>query len=210
MTTFYLLRHGETEWNSDHNRYCGRTDIGLSSNGTTQAALAAKCLNQIQFSAVYSSPLRRAYETANIINPNGSLQIKSDDRIMEIDFGNWEGQTRDEIERNHPESWKSWLSHPANTNAGESGETANDVYTRAADFFIEKSQQHLGNNVLVVGHNTVNRFYITGAMGLPFNNYRTIKQSNTGITIFEINQSNKIEWLQINSIMHLIAVSEQI
>jgi broad specificity phosphatase PhoE len=66
MLQVYLLRHGETFWNADGNRYCGATDIGLTEKGISQAHVAAGLLKDIHFDAVYTSPLQRAHNTAKI------------------------------------------------------------------------------------------------------------------------------------------------
>lgn len=204
MTTFYLLRHGETEWNHDHNRYCGRTDIALSAEGERQADLAGLQLSRIPFDAIYSSPLKRALETTRRVNAHHSKEVIADPRLMEADFGQWEGKTKAEIMQLYPESWESWMSDPANTRAGDNGETALEVYNRAHRAFHEIAREHRGKNVLVTAHNTFNRLFMAGALGLPFHKYRTLTQHNTGISIFEINQEDDFLLIQFNSIMHLI------
>src|SRR5690348_12200477 len=95
MLDVYLLRHGETQWNADGNRYCGRTDISLTKKGISQAELVHDQLKQIRFDAVYSSPLRRATYTAQIAS--GINEVITDKRLIEVDFGNWEGKTREEF-----------------------------------------------------------------------------------------------------------------
>jgi uncharacterized phosphatase len=203
MTKFYLLRRGETEWNHDHNRYCGRTDIELSSNGEKQALAAASSLRSFSFDAIYCSPLKRAFDTANIVKEYHPQDIVTDTRLIEIDFGVWEGKKRDQIEEDHQLAWRQWLEDPTSIKAGETGETALTVYERAFHFFEEKTQQYPNGNVLVVAHNTVNRLFITGSLHQSFNQYRSIKQHNTGISIIDVNTGGEVEVVQLNSVMHL-------
>ena len=90
MLNVYLLRHGETAYNADGNRYCGRTDICLTSKGLKQAEAAFNQLKGISPDAVYSSPLERARHTASIAA--GGKPVETDHRLIEVDFGSWEGK----------------------------------------------------------------------------------------------------------------------
>src|SRR3954467_9265903 len=95
-TLLYLLRHGETDWNRDGNRYAGRTDVPLSDRGREQARAVATTLASVPFSAIYCSTLQRSRETAEIIAASHNLPVVADPRLIEIDFGTWEGLTRAE------------------------------------------------------------------------------------------------------------------
>lgn len=206
MTKFFILRHGETEWNHEHNRYCGRSDIPLSPTGIEQALLVSEALRDVAFDLIITSPLQRAKNTATLIKDHLNLQKETitDGRLLEIDFGKWEGLTRKEIEKNYSDGWTKWLRDPTNINAGEIGETANEVYNRTLSFYKETINKYPNATILIVAHNTVNRLFITGTLGLPFNNYRQFIQSNTGISILDWNSKNEIRWQQLNSMMHLL------
>lgn len=206
MTKFFILRHGETEWNHDHNRYCGRTDISLTDTGIKQALAAADALSGISFDQIYASPLKRARETATVIKNARSLspEIKTDERLIEIDFGKWEGLIRSEIKSQFADGWAKWFNDPTDISAGETGESARAVSKRAEAFYLEASELHPEATILVVAHNTVNRLFITGSLGLPFSQYRKLVQSNTGISILEVNEAKEILWHQLNSHMHLL------
>lgn len=206
MTRFYILRHGETEWNSDHNRYCGKSDIPLSTVGKNQSQKAADFLKNVSLNIIYSSPLKRAQETAKPISQIHSLPIHTDARISEIDFGEWEGQTKREISREYPEIWERWLADPVNVKAGRSGETALQVFERCNDFFQAKIRQHPNDNVLVVSHNTTNRIFMAGSLSMPLRLYRKLFQSNTGISILELS-ADDMKWLQMNNTSHLNQIS---
>ena len=100
MLRVILLRHGETAYNADGNRYCGRTDIGLTEKGLAQAAKIFTALKDVHIDAVYSSPLQRARKTAEIASGNHS--VITDDRLIEADFGLWEGKTKEEFNAEDP------------------------------------------------------------------------------------------------------------
>lgn len=201
MTRFYILRHGETEWNSD-GKYCGKSDIPLSHKGHEQAIKAAHALRTETFAAVYCSPLQRSFETASIITHSHFLPVISDQRISEINFGEWEGKTKKQIELNYPEEWSNWLHDPKNERAGKTGETVYEVYKRSHEFFIEKSWTHPNQTVLMVGHSTLNRIYIAGSLHLPLGFYRKFYQDNTGITIMDL-ADEEVRWIQMNETAHL-------
>src|SRR3546814_10945808 len=107
MLNVYLLRHGQTVWNAAGNKYCGRTDVSLTQLGISQAERACELLRDINFENVYASPLERARRTAEIA-VNG-LPVETDERLIEVDFGNWEGKTRAEFIRENPTCWENWV-----------------------------------------------------------------------------------------------------
>mgnify|MGYP002622803453 CR=1 FL=1 len=185
LAKFFLMRHGETAWNQDGNRYCGRTDIPLSDAGKQQAENVARYFRHISFDAIYASPLKRAIETAGPVAGSQSCSIRQDERIIEIDFGLWEGLRKAEIERQFPVEWAKWCDDPAETAAGVNGETATQVFERMNSFFTEKSREHSDGNILVVGHNTAIRLYIAGMLSMPFRSYRLLVQDNTGFSVLE-------------------------
>ncbi|RYL97422.1 histidine phosphatase family protein [Sporolactobacillus sp. THM7-7] len=204
MANIYLLRHGETEWNQSGNRYCGRTDIPLSSAGKRQAERAALFLKHVSFSGAYSSTLKRAYDTACIIAERHHLPVKQEERIIEADFGRWEGKKKSVFIRENPEAWKKWAAEPETYRAGEIGETAADIFRRAKNFYEQLATEFQnGQNILVVSHNTVNRIFLAGILGMPFKNYRYIAQSNTGINVIRLDEANPPLIRQINVCEHL-------
>jgi alpha-ribazole phosphatase/probable phosphoglycerate mutase len=133
MPDVYLLRHGETQWNADGNRYCGRTDIPLTKKGIAQAESVRNQLKDISFEAVYSSPLQRSLVTAQIAC-GGRGKVITDQRLIEVDFGNWEGKTRAEFVEENASVWNSWCDSPDQTKAGATGETAMEVISRLDNF----------------------------------------------------------------------------
>ncbi|WP_353717507.1 histidine phosphatase family protein [Dyadobacter sp. 676] len=197
MLHVYLLRHGETSWNADGNRYCGATDIGLTQKGLEQAHLAAALLKGVQFDAVYTSPLQRAHRTAAIASGNRA-DIIVEQRLIEASFGEWEGKTRAEFIAENPALWNAWAQEPDYVRAGGTGETAVEVVTRVDDFFNELITKHPNGTVLVVAHNTVNRFYMAWKLGMPLKNYRQIVQENSSVTLFSLDSRGEFSLLKLN------------
>ena len=198
MLNVYLLRHGETQWNADGNKYCGRTDIPLTQKGISQAELVHHQLKNIDFDAVYSSPLQRALRTARIAS--GKNDVVTDERLIEFSFGNWEGKTKEEFIPEAPALWERWCNNPATTKAGGTGETANEVVERVDHFFEFILKKFPSGNVLVVGHNGINRFYLAFKLSMELKNYRRLVQENSSISMFSLDpKSGELSLKLLNS-----------
>jgi broad specificity phosphatase PhoE len=196
MLTVYLLRHGETAYNADGNRYCGRTDIDLTPKGLTQAIEVFVLLKDKKIDAVYSSPLKRAKRTAEIAT---GRNVITDSRLIEVDFGNWEGKTKDEFIKEDPDCWQKWMEDPSNEIAGKIGESGNQVIKRVGSFFDEMKTKHQNQTIVVVAHNGVNRLYLASRLGMPLKNYRRIVQENSSITLFQIDGEGEFSLYKLNA-----------
>lgn len=197
MLNVYLLRHGETRYNAEGNRYCGRTDIPLTEKGIRQAEAVFEQLKGKPIDAVYSSPLKRAFKTAKIAS--GDEEVVTDERLIEVDFGMWEGKRREEFMIENPQTWENWAADPANYRAGEIGEKASMVVQRVDSFFIEMLQKHPDQTILVTGHNGINRLYMAYKLGMPLKNYRKIVQHNSSLTYFQLDNDGEFTLEQLNT-----------
>ena len=112
MTTrLVLVRHGETSWNSE-GRFQGRADIPLSEVGQRQAVALAAALAREEMHAIYSSDLRRAWDTALAIAERHSVPVCREPGLREMDFGSWEGLTYDQIRGIWPNVLAAWQADP--------------------------------------------------------------------------------------------------
>ena len=198
MVTIFLLRHGETMFNANGNRYCGRTDVPLTKKGIEQAERMSELLKNNTFDAVFSSTLGRAIQTAGIVSGNPEKVI-CDSRLVEIDFGQWEGKSAEVFQKEDPESWINWLGNPENTKAGKTGETGSQVIDRLNSFYSEIWENYQNKRVLIVGHNGVNRFFLCSKLGIPLKNYRRIIQENSSLTLLNLVNKNEIQLLKLNA-----------
>ena len=196
MLTIYLLRHGETDFNAQNNRYCGRTDIPVNAKGRAQAETVRRQLEGVNFTGVYASPLLRAYETAQIVS---GREVTKDDRLIEVDFGLWEGKTREQFREEHPDSWEKWSADPSTNRAGVNGETGQEIVTRVDSFFEELLSTHREGTFLVVAHNGVNRLFMAHKLGMPLANYRRIVQQNSSVTRFTLSNDEGFTLELLNS-----------
>ena len=197
MLNIYLLRHGETLYNADGNRYCGITDIGLTDKGYQQANLVKEQVRDIQFDAVYASPLQRAKITAEIASDNKNVII--DERIIEADFGLWEGKTREEFVAENAELWNNWDADPSKHRAGGTGETGAEIVNRVDSFFQEIIKKHTSGNIMVVAHNGINRLYLAYKLGMPLRNYRKIAMENSSLSLISFDANGELTLHKLNS-----------
>ena len=203
MGLFYLLRHGETEWNAA-NRICGRSDVPLSEAGRRQAKRLAERLKPISFEALYSSPLKRAIETARFISERIGLEPVVDDRLVELDYGQWEGKTLEEIRKNDPKTLRAWEADPGRV-APPGGESGLEVQQRIVPFLDSLAAKHRKGQVAAVFHKTVCRLAICHVLGMPPSDYRRrLVMENAALSIV---QSREDGWQLItyNDTSHLSA-----
>lgn len=196
MLKVYLLRHGETSMNADGNRYCGRTDVELTEKGVGQANNVKEQVKDIHFDAVFCSPLIRSSATAKIAGEGN--EIIEDARLIEVDFGNWEGKTREEFIAEDPDSWKQWNTDPMIAKAGSNGETAKQVVERVNSFFEEVRNTYPNGTVMVVGHNGINRLFLAWKLSMELKNYRRILQENSAVTLFTLDHEGEMQIQLLN------------
>ena len=198
MVTIILLRHGETAYNANGNRYCGRTDIALTGKGVDQAKRMQQLLEGYNFEGVFCSPLIRARQTAEIAS--GAVhELQVDNRLIEIDFGQWEGKCSSDFIAEDPQAWDNWLQSPENYAAGRVGETGRQVIDRVKSFYDDILQRYDGKTVLIVGHNGINRLFLANQLGMPLANYRRIVQENSALTLFTLDKVAGFNLLKLNA-----------
>lgn len=196
MLKIFLLRHGETAYNADNNRYCGRTDIPLTEKGIRQAEEVKRQLEGVEFAEVFSSPLQRAYTTACLASGKDAIK---DGRLIEADFGDWEAKTREEFIVENEQLWLDWMNDPATHRAGGTGETGAEIVARVDDFFQSLQRSFSAGNIMVVAHNGINRLYMAHKLGMPLKNYRQLVQQNSSITCFTLDKDGTLTLELLNS-----------
>ncbi len=152
MTKLYITRHGETEWNLN-NKMQGWKESKLTAKGKKQAEWLGDRLEDIDFEAIYSSPLGRALNTAEIIADNRETEIIINKNLKEMNFGDWEGKTSSEIKSQDFDQYRNFWEKP-HLFDGETGETFNDVRNRVIPVIDEIISNH-NNNILIVTHTVI-------------------------------------------------------
>lgn len=196
MLNIFLIRHGETAWNANNNRYCGRTDLPLTEKGLKQARAVREQLRSFTWDGVFSSPLQRAFTTAQIAS--GTTVVK-DDRLIEADFGLWEGKTKEEFMAENAQLWHDWMHDLAINRAGGTGETGTEIVQRVDDFFRSLQQQYQSGTFLIAAHNGVNRLFLAHKLGMPLRNYRMFFMENATPSMFTLEPDGAFMLRHLNS-----------
>lgn len=153
MGRIYITRHGETEWNIIR-KMQGHRDSPLTELGIKQANWLSERLHDINIDYIYSSPLKRALDTASIIKGNRDIDIIPADELKEIYLGSWEGNLVDDIEKEYPSIHYNFWNEP-HLYEPIDGETFSDLSSRVGMFFDNLKEKHIEDDVLIVAHAVV-------------------------------------------------------
>ena len=165
MTTFTLVRHGQTDWNVAR-RYQGQQDIPLNAEGFQQARVLALMMKDETFDAIYSSDLQRALQTAQILKEGREATVTADVRLREIGFGEWEGKCLDDMRTTFPKRFTLSQSDTA-VPLAPGGESVFAVAQRTKEFAQEVSTLIPHGNVLVVTHGLALATLVCHAKNIP-------------------------------------------
>ncbi len=201
MLRLFLVRHGQSVWN-DEKRIQGQQDIPLGDEGRKQAIALGERLKGRQFQACFSSPLKRATETAELIlkasgNSNPIITLPE---LMERNFGDWEGKSIDDLQLLFPNDFSQWLAAhqiPAPPN-GESMDELMKRVERGLDQILAVKE----GNVLVVGHSGSIKAAICIFFRLPLSSFVRMRIDNASLTILEI-EDGRNRLVQFNDTCHL-------
>jgi len=200
-TTITLVRHGETKWNT-LGKFQGCTDIHLSNEGIIQAQhLRKRFLNS--FDHIYTSPLKRAIQTAEIISKGSNTTPIVELHLREINFGEWEGLTIKEIEENFPEKFTKWRNDELDGPLCGGDLSIKNASIRAKKAIIETAKKHQGENIIIVAHGGIIKAGLIGIFDFKMTMYHKIILANTSVSkiIFDDNFSAKI--ITLNDTNHL-------
>jgi probable phosphoglycerate mutase len=195
-----LVRHGQTDWNVN-GRYMGWTDEGLNEEGLRQAGMLARRLDRWPLSAVYSSPLRRAWRTAEIVACTHSLPVQKVEDLGEMRIGAWEGMYAGDIAARYPELWKTWRANPGDFRM-PGGESLGEVRERVVRAFDEMMSESEGKIALAVTHDVVVRLLVAHCLGVGEDIYRRLEVGNASITVME-RDGERLRLRVLNDMGHL-------
>jgi alpha-ribazole phosphatase len=193
-TRLLLIRHAQPREEA-HGRCYGTLDIGLSARGLRHARHLARTLDRIDLAAIYSSPRQRALETAAALGQFHELAPIVDDRLREIDFGDFEGRTYEEIALSHPYLYRQWMETPTLVEFPR-GESYTKLRMRALAALQSIRAGHPGEAVVIVAHGGVLRAMLAHCLAIPDNAIFRIDQSYGAISI--------IDWIDDVAIVRLI------
>jgi broad specificity phosphatase PhoE len=189
MTCIILVRHGQTEWNRVE-RFRGRADVPLNETGLAQAeATGLRIHGEWQPAAVYSSPLSRAVRTAEAIAKHFDLPVQIHPGLADIDYGEWQGLTPDEVRDRWPAALQAWYHQPDEAIV-PGGETLAQLRSRGMSAVNELSARHAEQTIVLVGHTVINRIILLGILGLGNERFWHIKQDTCAINVFEVEKGD--------------------
>lgn len=197
----YLVRHGETEWNASL-RYQGHTDVPLSEQGRQQADLLGKRLAALEIEVFYSSDLVRAYDTARIISHYHNQDIKILPEFRELNFGQWEGMSINEIKGKYPEEIKQFWEMPLLTRI-PGGETLDEMVKRTVTALKTIVESHSKGNIVLVSHGGVIRSIVGTVLGMDLNKYWRLRLDNACLNIIDFPEWDKGILMLFNDRSHL-------
>jgi broad specificity phosphatase PhoE len=182
MTELVLARHGETAWNVEK-VFRGRADVNLDEVGVAQAELLGSYLNNWDLEAIYSSPLRRALDTANMVARYQKVAVRIAEGLTDFDYGEWQSLTEQQVKRLYPALLGEWHSNPHKVKMPR-GESLEDVRRRAVEVVDGILPRHQGN-VLLVSHRVVIKVLVCYLLGLDDSHFWNIRHDVCGITTFD-------------------------
>jgi len=171
VTTIFLARHGESDWNVEK-RFQGHSDRPLTERGRKQAHALADLVASEKIDAVYTSPLSRAQETAEIVAARAGLEPVALPELREVDTGSWSGLSRADVEARFPEGFSRWRSGGS---GWRDGETYEQMAERVIGALRTIAEDHPDGRVLVISHGGPIRAIHAAAEGVAIDDYRRLK-----------------------------------
>jgi len=179
MIELYITRHGVTESNKKK-VYMGDSEEGLAPDGIVQAKAAGKSLQGLGLKRIFSSPMKRALETAKIIGDILNTPVESENDLAEMRLGAWKGLTEEEVSRQYPADYLLWNTRPADLTL-PNRETLYEVQQRILQAIVRIKERSTTFPVLAVTHVTPIRSLIIHYQRLDMNVYRTINIQNLSV-----------------------------
>ena len=201
MSRIILVRHGHVDWLAPE-RFRGRAELPLSSLGRRQAqAVAGYIAASWKPEAVYTSPLGRCRETGAAIAAHLRLEPQPIEGLADIDYGEWQGLTRQQAKERWPDETELWFRAP-HLAAIPGGETLAAVLSRTSAAVQDVLRHHPDETVVLVGHDSVNRVLLLFALELPLSCYWNLRQDPCGISELLFDNDSFVIY-SINQTQHL-------
>lgn len=201
-TELYLVRHGETEWNV-LGKFQGSSNIDLSDAGRKQAEFLSKRFHN-NFDCIYTSPLNRAVETAEIIcKRNPSKKPVISEGLTEVNFGEWEGYTMDEIIKRFPSEYHSWKTDEKEGPLMGGDLSVRNVSIRAKNAILDIVKNNQGKKIIAVAHGGIIKAGLLGLFDWQIAMYHRIYLDNTSVSKLIFTEQGNIILSTLNDTGHL-------
>jgi broad specificity phosphatase PhoE len=202
-TTLFLVRHGATDANLQRPYVLqGRgMDLPLNETGQRQAQCVRKLFEGMAVTAIYSSPLRRAFDTARAIAEPHRLEVVKIDNLIEADVGKWEGMAWEQIRLEYPQAYADFQRDQSEF-PYLGGESYPDVAVRALPVLTELLEKHAGRSIVAVAHNVVIRACAATLLGVPLSRAKDLNQNNGGVSVLR-RENGRTDLMTLNSVFHI-------
>jgi broad specificity phosphatase PhoE len=201
MLEIYLVRHGESVGNRE-DRFRGRHDFPLNENGIRQARALYQELSSVRFDAIYSSPLKRAFTTAEIL-ANKRPVLKIDNGFTNISLGDWENRKKSEIREGYPDLWKLWTTEPEKLNF-PGMETLAQVSERSYKSLQKLIKSHPKGIIAIVSHRAVIKPLIAAVLNIPEPYFWKVHMDTAAYSILEYRKERGFTLTGLNFNNHLV------
>ena len=203
----YLIRHGQTDWNLE-GKIQGRHDVSLNETGSKQAELLAMGMDKRPVVQIFSSRQKRALETAQAVGRRQHVAVTVIDGLEEVEFGEWEGKTWDEISREYPEEFKVWCTEPAEI-VPPGGEPRPQIYRRIGNALKEILRRSRGD-IAIVSHGAALAYMVSIMLEKELGDHDEIIVKNASISTVEYDrETGKFHMAEANDVSHLKALSQE-
>jgi broad specificity phosphatase PhoE len=183
MLEIVLVRHGETDFNTAE-IFRGRLDIHLNKKGMRQAELLGEYLSRDRIDIIYSSPLKRAIETAGAIAAHHALDVNTVPDLIDLDYGDWQGLSLKEVKAKYGEIYQDWTDTPEQVRI-PGGETLHEVRCRVMPFVRDAMMKYREGCITLVSHRVVCKVLICALLDMNDSHFPMIRIDNCGITRFD-------------------------
>jgi len=186
----YIIRHGLTETNKKK-IYSGWSGEPLCEDGISSLLKIGNQLGKLNIEKIYSSPIRRAIQTAQILNKFINRTIVTEEKLKEMKMGPWEGLSEKEIAERFPQEWKTWNTKPSKLRLNKR-ETLYDLQLRAINAIKKMANYSNCLKILAVTHVAIIRVLIIKYNNLSIDNYKTIDVPNCSVFLLDIRGQKKM------------------
>ena len=198
--TFYIVRHGQTNWNI-LGKTQGHGNSDLTPKGENQALELSKAIKEYPINYIYSSDLGRAVQTAEIIGSTIGVDVIQTPSLREMGFGDWEGLLIEEIKKDHAKTYETWRNQPHLVNI-PNGETLHIIKERTDNFIKGLNEKYDNKHILLVSHSVTVRVMLLSFLNSGVENIYRIKQDNTALNIVEYRDYGPVV-IKMNDTSHM-------
>lgn len=200
---FIIVRHGQTAWNKEE-RFRGRADLHLDEAGQRQADAAARRIAaRYRPTVILASPLRRTMQTALPIAGSCGVAVQADDRLLDLDYGDFSGLRPSEAEACYPQIYRTWMEAPHLVRFPH-GESLNDVRARAEELIGQLLQRYPGQQIILVSHLVVCRVLVCSLLGLPNSYFWRFQVDPASLSVVAV-EGERTRLVTANDTCHLSA-----